>query len=234
MVAEPGAVLFLQTLLNVDLLAAVSSGLQEETGSRLESSPQWQVNLQKEFGGSLRLSLQLLRKTKDLTRCYLSIRLPGAQLTLLQHPGVLPAVSLDVYTWLSLPDAKRLSHMAKMLSFYHMITQQLRYHEATKEDSQFLSRFEELSFNLRDLIHHVSYQMSLWGLQPESQPEPTLKPLHILSHHSQWRNRQEVYIILRSLSSFLCRVTRDFVILRKRAVKRTSLSKAPRAHRFPL
>ncbi|XP_061445811.1 interleukin-27 subunit alpha-like isoform X2 [Rhineura floridana] len=225
-----GAALLLQTLLNFDLLVpATSAGLHKEKGSNLEGIPQWRVTLQKEFDSSLRHSRQLLCKTKSLTRHYLSDRLPGVQLTFVQQSRLFSSVSLDLRTWLSLPDVKRLTYMTEMLTFYRGLVQQLSDHEAIKEDSKFVSKFQDLSFSLRDLSRHVSYQISLWGLPSESQPKPTAKPLQILQHQSRWRNRQEVYLTLRSLESFLCRITRDFLLLRIKMAKETSLSMAPRS-----
>ncbi|XP_033026019.1 interleukin-27 subunit alpha isoform X1 [Lacerta agilis] len=227
-----GATLLLQAILNVDLLiAATTAGLQEENGSSL--IPQWRLTLQKEFGISLRHSRQLLCKIQNLSRRYLSERLPGVQPTSVRSSGQLPSVSLDLRTWLSLPDAKRLTYMSKMLPFYQGLVQQLRDHEATKEDSKFLSNFEDISFSLRDLDHHVRYQILLWGLPIENEPEPTLKPLRILQHQSWWRNRQEVYVILHSLNSFLCRVTREFSLLRTRVAKDTSFAKAAKSPPLP-
>ncbi|XP_034992624.1 interleukin-27 subunit alpha-like [Zootoca vivipara] len=223
-----GATLLLQAVLNADLLIAAT---MEENGSSL--IPQWRLTLQKEFGISLRHSLQLLCKIQSLSRRYLSERLPGVQPTSVQSSGKLPSVSIDLRTWLSLPDAKRLTYMSKMLPFYQDLAQQLRDHEATKEDSKFLSNFEDVSLSLRDLNHHVSYQILLWALPIENEPEPTLKPLRILQHRSWWRNRQEMYVILRSLNSFLCRVTREFSVLRTRVVKDTSFSKASKSPPLP-
>lgn len=54
--------------------------------------------------------------------------------------------------------------MSKMLPFYQDLAQQLRDHEATKEDSKFLSNFEDISLSLRDLDNHVSYQVGLPAL----------------------------------------------------------------------
>ena len=64
-------------------------------------------------------------------------------------------------------DAKRLTHLAKMLSFYQDLIQQLKDYEADREDSRFVPQLEDLGFNLRDLSHHVSYQvglLALWGM----------------------------------------------------------------------
>ncbi|KAL7977343.1 hypothetical protein Chor_009292, partial [Crotalus horridus] len=163
-------------------------GLQEEKGSGLEATEK-KLDLQKEFSMSLKLSRQLLRKTKDLTRDY---------------------------------DARRLSQIAKTLSFYHGLVQQLRNFEAIKENSEFSSQFEDIDINLRDLSHQVDYQIILCGLSSNIQPESTPQ---ILQHHSQWTNRQEVYIVLRSLESFLVRVARDFLMLRMRVPKVASPSK---------
>ncbi|CAI5790619.1 Hypothetical predicted protein [Podarcis lilfordi] len=223
-----GATLLLQAVLNVDLfIAATAAGLQGENDSSL--IPQWRLTLQKEFGISLRHSQQLLCKIQTISRRYLSERLSGVQPTSVRSSGQLPSVSLDLRTWLSLPDAKRLTYMSKMLPFYQGLAQQLRDHEATKEDSKFLSNFEDISLSLRDLDHHIL----LWGLPIENEPEPTLKPLRILQHRSWWRNRQEVYVILRSLNSFLCRVTREFSLLRTRVAKDTSFSKASKSPPLP-
>ncbi|KAM6449628.1 interleukin-27 subunit alpha [Liasis olivaceus] len=226
-----GAVLLLlQILLNFDiLLAAPSTGFQEEKGSGLESIPQKQLNLQKEFSISLKLSRQLLHKTKNLTQCYLSDRLPGVQVTLISHLGLLPSTSIDLHTWISLPDAKRLSQIAENLSLYQGLVQQLRNFEAVKENSKFTSQFEDVDVILRDLGHQVNYQISLWGLPSKIQPVPTPQ---ILQHHSQWRNRQEVYIVLHSLKSLLVRVARDFLMLRMRVTKRTSFSRTFQSHHF--
>ncbi|KAM3821652.1 interleukin-27 subunit alpha [Vipera latastei] len=212
-----GAVLLLlQLLLKFDiLLGAPSVGIQEEKGSGLEAAEK-KLDLQKEFSMSLKLSRQLLRKTKDLTRYYLLDRLPGTEVPFISHLRHLPSTSLDFHTWISLSDATRLSQIAKTLSFYHGLVQQLRNFEAIKENSEFSPQFEDIDINLRDLGHQVDYQITLWGLSSNIQPESTPQ---ILQHHSQWRNRQEVYIVLRSLESFLVRVARDFLMLRMRAPK---------------
>ncbi|XP_029138860.1 uncharacterized protein LOC114922226 [Protobothrops mucrosquamatus] len=232
--------LLLQVLLKFDiLLAAPSVGLQEEKGSGLEAAEK-KLDLQKEFSMSLKLSRQLLHKTKDLTRDYESSskketfwfnilgvialldRLSGAEVPFISHLKHLPSTSIDFHTWISLSDARRLSQIAKTLSFYHRLVQQLRNFEAIKENSEFSSQFEDIDINLRDLGHQVDYQITLWGLSSNIQPESTLQ---ILQHHSQWTNRQEVYIVLRSLESFLVRVARDFLMLRMRVPKVASPSK---------
>ncbi|XP_060639069.2 interleukin-27 subunit alpha [Anolis sagrei] len=224
-----GAALLFQILFNVDLLvAALPTGIHGEKASGLKSSPEWRANLQKELGSSLKLSRQLLCKTRNLKHLYQSERLPGAHLFLIPHSRLLPSPNLNLSTWLTLPDAKRLSHMAEGLSFYQNLVQQLKGHEATKEDFRLLSQLEDLRCNLRDLSHHVSYQISHWELSFENRLEPTLQPPQILRHQNQWSNRQEVYLVLRYLENFLCRVTRDFVMLRVRVVKGTFLSKDPR------
>ncbi|KAJ6654419.1 hypothetical protein lerEdw1_007012, partial [Lerista edwardsae] len=156
-----------------------------------------------------------------------SQRLPGAQLTFLSHSELLPSTSISVQKWLSLSDAKRLSYMAKMLPFYQELVQQLRAYEASKENSHFLPRFEDISVYLRDLNSHVRYQISLWGLPSEDQPEPTLSPPRILQHESTWRNRQEVYLVLRSLESVLCRIARDFSVLRMRVARQSERVASP-------
>lgn len=61
-------------------------------------------------------------------------------------------------------DAKRMSDMAKMLSLYQGLVHQLKVHESTKEDSAFTHKFEELGLYLRDLSHHVNYQVSAPGI----------------------------------------------------------------------
>ncbi|ETE72674.1 hypothetical protein L345_01469, partial [Ophiophagus hannah] len=216
-----GAVLLLlQVLLKFDILLAVPSvGLQEEKGSGLETIPEKKLDLQKEFSISLKLSRQLLRKTKALTRSY---------------------------------DAKRLSQIAKTVSFYHKLVQQLTNFEAIKENSKFSSQFEGINVDLRDLGYQVDYQVAYQsfggntdegkmsfgfgciiqfsfylqiksgGLSSDIQPISTPQ---ILQHHRQWTNRQEVYIVLRSLESFLLRVARDFWMLRMRVPKAASPSK---------
>uniref|UniRef100_A0ACB8EUZ5 Uncharacterized protein n=1 Tax=Sphaerodactylus townsendi TaxID=933632 RepID=A0ACB8EUZ5_9SAUR len=212
-----GAILFLQTLSNLSFLADTApAGVQEEKGSGLESPPEWQVRLRKEFGTSLKISRQTLCKTSILARHYLSTRLSGAQLPLASSSEKLPSVSLNFSSWISLPNAERLSHMAKMLSYYRGLIQQLREYETTKEDSQFTAQFETLGLYLRDLNHHVNYQMSLWGLHQKDSLGPALEPPQILRHQSQWRNRLEVNYVLNNLKNLLCRVVRDFMLLRRR------------------
>ncbi|XP_032092142.1 interleukin-27 subunit alpha [Thamnophis elegans] len=209
--------LLLQVLLKFDiLLAAPSVGLQEEKGSGLETTPEKKLDLQKEFSMSLKLSRQLLRKTKDLTRYYLFDRLPGVEVPHISHLERLPSASLDFHTWLSLSDASRLLQIAKTISFYHKLVQQLRKFEAIKENSKFFSQFEDIDVNLRDLGHQVDYQITLWGLSSDTQP---ISIPQILRKRNQWANRQEVYIVLRSLESFLVRVARDFLMLRMRVPK---------------
>ncbi|XP_042329710.1 uncharacterized protein LOC121933787 [Sceloporus undulatus] len=225
-----GTALLLQILFNADLLVtAVPAGLHGEESSSLKSTPEWQANLQKELGSSLKLSRQLLCKTRNLRRLYGSEYLPGIRLTLIPHSRLLPSSSLDLHTWINLPDAERLSYIAEKLSFYQTLVQQLKDHESAKEGSRFASQFEDLSCNLRDLSHQVSYQIALWELPSEIQLESTLKPPQILQHQNQWHNDKEVYLILRYLENFLCRVTRDFVMLRARVAKGTFLSKDPRS-----
>ncbi|XP_058039520.1 interleukin-27 subunit alpha isoform X1 [Ahaetulla prasina] len=215
--------LLLQVLLKFDiLLAAPSIGLQEEKGSGLETIPEKKLDLQKEFSMSLKLTRQLLHKTKDLTRYYLLERLPGVEVPLISHLGRLPSTSLDFHTWISLSDARRLLQIAKTVSFYHKLVHQLRNFEAIKENSKFSSQFEDIDVNLRDLGHQVDYQITLWGLSSDIQPISTPQ---ILQYRSQWRNRQEVYIVLRSLESFLVRVARDFLMLRLSVPKVASPSK---------
>ncbi|XP_054851663.1 interleukin-27 subunit alpha-like [Eublepharis macularius] len=214
-----GAVLFLQTLPNLFFFAATApTGLQEEKGSGL-TAPPGQVKLQKEFGISLKISRQILCKIRILTRNYLSARLSGAQLTLVPHSEDLPSVSLNFSSWISLSNDERLSHVAKMLLFYRGLMQQLKDYEAMKEDSKFTAQFEELGWYLRDLSHHVKYQRSLWGMPSQAHLEPTLKPPQIVQHQSQWRNRLEVNLVLRSLKNLLCRIVRDFLLLRTRVAK---------------
>ncbi|XP_063157147.1 uncharacterized protein LOC134495560 isoform X3 [Candoia aspera] len=194
-----GAVLLLllQILLNFDiLLAATSTGFQAEKGSGFETILQKQMNLQNEFSSSLKLSRQLLHKTKNLTQYY---------------------------------DAKRLSQIAETLSFYQGLVQQLTNFEAVKENSKFTPQFEDVNVTLRDLGHQVKYQISLWGLPPKIQPEPIPQ---ILQHHSQWRNRQEVYIVLHSLKNLLARFARDFLMLRMRVAKGASFPKTSQSHHF--
>ncbi|KAK9395479.1 interleukin-27 subunit alpha [Crotalus adamanteus] len=157
--------LLLQVLLKFDiLLAAPSVGLQEEKGSGLEAAEK-KLDLQKEFIMSLKLSRQLLRKTKDLTRDYLLDHLPGVEVPLISHLRRLPSTSTDFHTWISLSDARRLSQIAKALSFYHGLVQQLRNFEAIKDNSEFSSQFEDIDINLRDLGHQVDYQVAclFWG-----------------------------------------------------------------------
>ncbi|KAH0626575.1 hypothetical protein JD844_001637 [Phrynosoma platyrhinos] len=242
-----GTALLLQILFNVDfLVTAVPAGLHGEKSSSLRSTPEWRANLQKELGSSLKLSQQLLRKTRNLKCLYVSEHLSGVRLTLTAHSRLLPASNLDLHTWsrrcllketknktltellwsLFPQDAERLSYIAEKLSFYQTLVQQLK--ELTKDDSRFASQFEDLSYNLRDLSHQVSYQISLWELPLENQLQPTLKPPQILQHQNQWLNHQEVYLILHYLENFLCRVARDFKILRVRVAKETFLSKDPR------
>ncbi|XP_020648510.3 interleukin-27 subunit alpha isoform X1 [Pogona vitticeps] len=206
-----GAAFLLQTLLSYYMLAAAVPA--RPRGDKA-STVDWQANLQKEFRRSVNFSRQLLCKIRVLKHHYLSDRLPGASLTFVTHKGLFSLTSLDLHTWLSLSDAKRLTHLAKMLSFYHDLIQQLKDYEADREDSRFVPQLEDLGFNLRDLSHHVSYQISLWGLPSENNPEPTPEPPQILQSKDQWRNRQEGYIVLRHLESFLCRATRDFWILK--------------------
>nr|XP_056720259.1 interleukin-27 subunit alpha-like [Euleptes europaea] len=215
-----GAALFLQILPNFFFLAATASAsLREEKGSGLESTLPWQVKLQKEFGTSLKISRQILCKTGIIARNYLSARLSGAQLPFVSRSSTLPSVSLNFSSWISLSNAERLSHMAKMLSFYRGLVQQLQDYEATREDSKFAAQFEELGLHLRDLSHHVNYQISLWGLPRKDSLEPALEPLQILRHQSQWRNRLEVNYVLSSLQNLLCRVVRDFMLLKRRVAR---------------
>ncbi|KAL8176873.1 UNVERIFIED_CONTAM: hypothetical protein K2H54_039650 [Gekko kuhli] len=223
-----GAALFLQALPSFFFLAATAPvGLQEEKGSRLEGTPQWQVKLQKEFSASIKVSRQALCKTRLLARNYLSARLSGAQLTLVSHSKILPSVSHNFSAWISLSNAKRLSYMAQMLSFYQGLVQQLQDYEAMKEDSQFKAQFEELGLYLRDLSHHVNYQISLWGLPLKGHLQDAAKPPQILQHQSQWRNRLEVNYVLRSLKTLLCRVARDFMLLRTKVAAVQSPSPLP-------
>ncbi|XP_077169272.1 interleukin-27 subunit alpha [Paroedura picta] len=209
-----GAAFFLQTRSSFFFLASSLLLLPQ-----LEGIPQWQEKLQKEFTISLKVSRQLLGKTRILARNYLSARLPGAQLTLVSHSEMLPSVSLNFSSWISLSNAERLSHMAQTLSFYRGLLQQLQDYEATKEDSTFTARFEDLSLTLRDLRHHVDYQVSLWGLPRKDDLKDARKPPQILQQQSQWRNRLEIDYVLRSLKNLLSRVVRDFTLLRIRVVQ---------------
>ncbi|KAJ7313882.1 hypothetical protein JRQ81_005656 [Phrynocephalus forsythii] len=203
-----------ETLLSYNMLAAsVPARSKRDNASTLERRD----NLQKEFRSSINLSRQLLRKTRNLTRLYHFDRLSGAPLTLVPHSGLFSLTSLDRHAWLSLSDTKRVSHLAKMLSFYHELVQKLKDYEANREDPKFVSQLEHLGFSLRDLSHHVSYQISLLGLPSEDQPEPILRTPQILQNKNEWRNCQEVYTVLRHLENFLCRATRDFWILKDKA-----------------
>ncbi|XP_044303910.1 interleukin-27 subunit alpha [Varanus komodoensis] len=217
-----GTSLLLHIVLSSYFHAAFSVRLQEEKGFGYEATLARQKKLQKEFGSSLKLSRHLLQNTKTLTHLYHSHYLPGVRFDLLPHSEQLPSVSLDLRTWLSLPDAARLSRISKMLPFYQALVQQLSDHEAIKKSSIFVSQFDDLSLNLRDLIHHVNYQISLMDLPAEYQSKATISPAQIHWYHSQWKNHQKIYVILRSLENFLCRVTRDFLMLKIRVAKGTS------------
>ncbi|KAG8140376.1 hypothetical protein E2320_003065, partial [Naja naja] len=119
-------------------------------------------------------------------------------------------------------DAERLSQIAKTISFYHKLVQQLTNFEAIEENSKFSSWFEGIDVDLRDLGYQVDYQIKSGSLSSDIQP---ISAPQILQHHRQWTNRQEVYIVLRSLESFLLRATRDFWMLRMRVCKVASPSK---------
>lgn len=72
----PGAALLLQALLNFGLvIAAVSSALQEAKKPGLASDHHRRVDLQAEFRSNLKLSRQLLYKTRTLTRQYVRLLL---------------------------------------------------------------------------------------------------------------------------------------------------------------
>ncbi|XP_032639528.1 interleukin-27 subunit alpha-like [Chelonoidis abingdonii] len=72
---------------------------------------------------------------------------------------------------------------------------------------------EEISLDLRDLMHHIDYQMWGSGQPAPLLPGPPAAP-RILQHLSDWSNLQESYLVLRAMETFLGRVVRDFTLLR--------------------
>ncbi|XP_039394266.1 interleukin-27 subunit alpha-like [Mauremys reevesii] len=203
-----GLALLLQALLSSGLPALGFPAAGQGPG--FDGAARWGREMQAEFGSSLKLARKLLVETKILTQQFVSERLAGAKLPFpgLSNSGLLPPTSRTAQQWLALPALRRLREMRRALGLFR------GYVEVVGRREPGLARgLHEISLDLRDLMHHVDYQVGGSG-QPAPQPPGPPGAPRILQHPSDWSNLQESYLVLRAMETFLGRVVRDFTLLR--------------------
>ncbi|XP_067420003.1 interleukin-27 subunit alpha isoform X1 [Emydura macquarii macquarii] len=203
-----GLALLLQALLSSRLPGLGFPAAWRSPGA--DGTTRWGLEMQAEFGSSLKLSRKLLAETKILTRLFVSERLANAQLPFLPTSGFLPPVSLRSQQWLALPALARLREMRRGLLVFRGYVEVLGRREQELGDPGLARRLQEIDLDLRDLTHHIDYQV--WGSGWPALPPPPLP--RALQHVSEWSNLQESYLILRALETFLGRAVRDFTHLR--------------------
>ncbi|CAM4566447.1 unnamed protein product [Lepidochelys olivacea] len=171
----------------------------------------WGQEMQAEFRSSLKLGRKLQAETKILMQLFVSEHLAGAKLPfpVLSKSGLLPPMSLRAQRWLALPALQRLREMRQALVMFRGYMEILGSREQERGDAGLAQGLEEISLDLRDLTHHVDYQV--WGSGQPDLPPPA--PPRILQHPSEWSNLQESYLVLRAMETFLGRVVRDFTLL---------------------
>ncbi|XP_050808383.1 interleukin-27 subunit alpha-like isoform X2 [Gopherus flavomarginatus] len=197
------------------LQALLSSGLPAlgfpaaGQGPGFNGVARWGREMQAEFGSSLKLARKLLVETKILTQQFVSERLAGAKLPFpsLSKSGLLPPTSHTAQQWLALPALQRLREMRGALVAFQGYVEVLG-----RRDPGLALGLEEISLDLRDLTHHVDYQVCGSGQPAPRLPGPPAAP-RILQHPSEWSNLQESYLVLRAMETFLGRVVRDFTLL---------------------
>ncbi|XP_053871100.1 LOW QUALITY PROTEIN: interleukin-27 subunit alpha-like [Malaclemys terrapin pileata] len=202
-----GLALLLQALLGSGLVALGFPAVGQGPG--FEGAARWGWEMQAEFGSSLKLARKLLAETKILTQQFVSERLAGAKLPfpVLAKSGILPPMSCTAQQWLALPALQRLREMRRALVVFRGYVQILG-----RKDPGLAQGLEEISLDLRDLMHHIDYQV--WGSGQPTLPPPGPPAPPILQHPSAWSNLQESYLVLRAMETFLGRVVREFTLLR--------------------
>ncbi|TFJ96104.1 Interleukin-27 subunit alpha [Platysternon megacephalum] len=203
-----GLVLLLQALLSSGLLALGFPAAGQGPG--FDGDARWGREMQVEFGSSLKLARKLLAETKILTQRFVSERLAGAKLPfpILAKSGLLPPTSRTAQQWLALPALQRLREVRRALVVFRGYAEVLG-----RRDPGLAQGLEEIGLDLRDLMHHVDYQV--WGSGPPAPPPPGPPAApRILQHPSDWSNLQESYLVLRAMETFLGRVVREFTLLR--------------------
>ncbi|CAM2114864.1 unnamed protein product [Caretta caretta] len=204
-----GLMLLLQTLLSSRLPVLGFPMAGQGPGPGRAAS--WGQEMQAEFRSSLKLARKLQAETKILMQLFVSEHLAGAKLPfpVLSKSGLLPPMSLRAQQWLALPALQRLREMRQALVMFRGYMEILGSREQERGDAGLAQGLEEISLDLRDLTHHVDYQV--WGSGQPDLPPPA--PPRILQHPSEWSNLQESYLVLRAMETFLGRVVRDFTLL---------------------
>ncbi|XP_074852228.1 interleukin-27 subunit alpha [Carettochelys insculpta] len=154
--------------------------LQAVLGSRLLGvpvagpGPRCAWGMRSEFGNSVKLARKLLAETKIVTRRFVSERLAGAKLPFLPSPGLLPPISLRAQTWLALPAVQRLLAMRQALGVFRAHLAVVGRREQETGGPHLAQALEDIGLDLRDLAHHIDYQLQ--GCGPPAPPPPAGAP----------------------------------------------------------
>ncbi|XP_047462152.1 interleukin-27 subunit alpha [Mugil cephalus] len=128
----------------------------------------------------------------------------------------MPLLSTDFYSWLNLTDWDRLQAALKdMQTYWNMLEGKRKQLEGEKEQmvaqTTLSQSIRDIQLDLRDLMRHVSSQMSFAGRSHK--PVSFSPSSHEGGSKTTWDSRVEGYVILRDLDLFLIKLARDFLLM---------------------
>ncbi|OCT58314.1 uncharacterized protein LOC121398812 [Xenopus laevis] len=170
-----------------------------------------------EFSNSLKLSKKLLNESRNLKIIYVESWLKGAHVNFSRSLGNLPLASIKINDWLRLKAGERLRLLHEGLQVFPVYLKKLEEWKE-KEDSHlsgdgsipFARRISIVQLDLRDLLHHIKIQMSVFKVSPSE----SLTVMEPSSDGSDWHSRIVMFQALRSMEQFLFRAVREYTALR--------------------
>ncbi|XP_038670622.1 cardiotrophin-2 [Scyliorhinus canicula] len=167
------------------------------------------------FQRSLSLSRKILQDVRDLLIKYKHEKMGNPAFE--DHNMILctlPQTSLAYSYWVQMQDVERLMLNAKDLYIFWIHVDFKRIDELGDCQESVMSKsMEMVSLDLRDLIAHLSSQISaLNSTSPE--PSDLTLPNNILNPDYDWHSKLQGYIIFRDLETYLNKVVRDFTLLK--------------------
>ncbi|XP_041432468.1 uncharacterized protein LOC121398042 isoform X2 [Xenopus laevis] len=176
-------------------------------GAPMKAAKHERVNLWDEFSNSLKLSKKLLNQSRNLKNIYVKTWLEGAQVTFSRSMGNLPLASISIKDWLRLKEGERLRLLHEGLQVFPVYLNKMeewREKEGSGQSGDAHIPFAELisivRLDLRDLLHHIKIQMSLFKVTPS---EVTVREPYF--DGSDWHSRIQMFQALRSMEQFLFR-----------------------------
>ncbi|XP_067864653.1 cardiotrophin-2-like [Heptranchias perlo] len=169
------------------------------------------------FQRSLNLSRKILQDVRDLLIKYKQEKIG--------HPSFedynvilssLPCTRTVYSYWLHMQDVERLVLNAKDLHVFWIHVDFKRIDELGESQHSTMGKsMEMVSLDLRDLISHLSSQISALNSTSPDPPDVTL-PHNVLNTAYDWHGKLQGYIIFRDLELYLNKVIRDFTLLKNK------------------